>query len=83
MLNVPWKTSTLSLSSLITEASLVPVLSVAVRARMRLGNAGLDSGTFGSSADHGSAAQTWKCSDVSSQAGLVVRDLIPSDIFSH
>lgn len=33
MLNVPCEKSTLSLSSLITEASLVPVLSVFVRAR--------------------------------------------------
>lgn len=44
---------------------------------------GFDSSTFGSSVDHGSAAQTWKCSDVSSQPGPLVRDLIPSDIFSH
>lgn len=66
MLNVPCKKSTLSLSSLITEASLVLAVSVSVRARMRDGEAGLDSGTFGFSADHGSATQTWKCSDVSS-----------------
>lgn len=55
VLNVPWEKSTLSLSSRITEASLVPVLSVCACGRMRLAKAGFDSGAFGFSADHGSA----------------------------
>lgn len=65
-LNVPWEKSTLSLSSRITEPSLLPVLSVCACGRARVARAGLDSSTFGFSADHGSATPTGKCSDVSS-----------------